>query len=105
VPGSSLVSHHLWGSAPHPKLVMDETDATPQDCLWETPHMAATNTPDRLDTIENRLRRLEELIDRREMREASVEPWRYLVRRQHAWAKAALCQRAKHDGPAARRVD
>jgi uncharacterized protein (DUF433 family) len=43
--------------------------------------------PDRLDTIEGRLRRLEERIDRREMREAAVEPWRYLVRRQHPWRK------------------
>ena len=46
-----------------------------------------TTTPDRLDTIESRLRRLEERIDRREMREAAVEPWQYLVRRQHPWRK------------------
>ncbi len=46
-----------------------------------------TPTPDRLDTIESRLRRLEERIDRREMREAAVEPWQYLVRRQHPWRK------------------
>ena len=46
-----------------------------------------THTPDRLDTIESRLRRLEERIDRREMREAPVEPWQYLVRRQHPWRK------------------
>ena len=46
-----------------------------------------THTPDRLDTIETRLRRLEERIDRREMREAAVEPWQYLVRRQHPWRK------------------
>lgn len=44
-----------------------------------------THTPDRLDTIESRLRRLEERIDRREMREVAVEPWQYLVRRQHPW--------------------
>jgi len=44
-----------------------------------------THTPDRLDTIESRLRRLEERIDRREMREAAVEPWQHLVRRQHPW--------------------
>jgi hypothetical protein len=43
------------------------------------------NTPGRLDTIESRLRRLEELVDRKDMREVAVEPWRYLVRRQHAW--------------------
>ena len=51
--------------------------------------MAENNihTPDRLDTIESRLRRLEEMIDRREMREAAVEPWQYLVRRQHPWRK------------------
>ena len=51
--------------------------------------MTANNvpTPDRLDTIESRLRRLEERIDRREMREAAVEPWQYLVRRQHPWRK------------------
>ena len=46
-----------------------------------------TETPDRLNTIESRLRRLEERIDRREMREAAVEPWQYLVRRQHPWRK------------------
>ena len=46
-----------------------------------------TYTPDRLDTIESRLRRLEERIERREMREAAVEPWQYLVRRQHPWRK------------------
>src|SRR5437016_13120656 len=51
--------------------------------------MAENNihTSDRLDTIESRLRRLEEMIDRREMREAAVEPWQYLVRRQHPWRK------------------
>ncbi|HTU16872.1 MAG TPA: hypothetical protein VMG10_02320 [Gemmataceae bacterium] len=49
--------------------------------------MAENNTTmlNRLDTIENRLRRLEERIERREPREASVEPWLYLVRRQHPW--------------------
>ena len=46
-----------------------------------------THTSERLDTIESRLRRLEEMIDRREMREAAVEPWQYLVRRQHPWRK------------------
>ena len=46
-----------------------------------------THTPDRLDTIESRLRRLEERLDRKEMREAAVEPWQYLVRRQHPWRK------------------
>ena len=46
-----------------------------------------TDTSERLDTIESRLRRLEEMIDRREMREAAVEPWQYLVRRQHPWRK------------------
>jgi uncharacterized protein (DUF433 family) len=44
-----------------------------------------THTLDRLDTIESRLRRLEERIERREIREAAVEPWQYLVRRQHSW--------------------
>ena len=46
-----------------------------------------TNTPDRLDTIESRLRRLEEMIERSAMREAAVEPWQYLVRRAHPWRK------------------
>src|SRR3984893_9735854 len=46
-----------------------------------------THSPDRLDTIESRLRRLEEIIDRREMRETAVEPWQHLVRRQHPWRK------------------
>ena len=44
-------------------------------------------TPDRLDTIESRLSRLEEMIDRREMRETAVESWQYLVRRRHPWRK------------------
>jgi len=44
-----------------------------------------TNTLERLDAIENRLRRLEERIERREPREAAVEPWEHLVRRQHPW--------------------
>jgi uncharacterized protein (DUF433 family) len=43
--------------------------------------------PDRLDAIESRVRRLEEMIEPREMREAVVEPWQYLVRRQHPWRK------------------
>ncbi len=49
--------------------------------------MSENNTTllDRLDTLENRLRRLEEKIDRREMREAAVPPWQYLVRRPHPW--------------------
>ena len=49
--------------------------------------MGQTNaiTPERLDTIESRLRRLEEIIERREIREAPVEPWQHLVRRQHPW--------------------
>ena len=49
--------------------------------------MAENNTMmlDRLDTIEERLRRLEEKIDRREMREAAIPPWQYLVHRQHPW--------------------
>jgi hypothetical protein len=51
--------------------------------------MTETNThmPDRLDTIEMRLRRLEEIIDRKEMREIPVEPWQFLVRRHHPWRK------------------
>jgi uncharacterized protein (DUF433 family) len=44
-----------------------------------------TNPLDRLDTIESRLRRLEEKIEQRELREAAVPPWQYLVRRQHPW--------------------
>jgi hypothetical protein len=43
------------------------------------------NSPGRLDTIESRLRRLEELIDGKETREAAVAPWQHLVRRQHPW--------------------
>ncbi len=45
------------------------------------------HTPDRLDTIESRLRRLEERIARREPREAAVEPWQHLVRRPHPWRR------------------
>lgn len=44
-----------------------------------------TNTLERLDTIEDRLRRLEERLDRKEMREAAVQPWQFLVLRQHPW--------------------
>ena len=44
-------------------------------------------TPDRLDSIESRLRRLEERIDGKEMRETAVEPWQYLIRRRHPWRK------------------
>jgi uncharacterized protein (DUF433 family) len=49
--------------------------------------MAENNTSmlERLDTIEDRLRRLEERLDRKDMREAAVQPWQYLVRRQHPW--------------------
>lgn len=49
--------------------------------------MAENNSSmlDRLDTIEHRLRRLEERLDRKDMREAAVQPWQYLVRRQHPW--------------------
>ena len=43
------------------------------------------NPPDRIDALESRLRRLEQLIDGKETREAAVEPWLYLVRRQHPW--------------------
>jgi uncharacterized protein (DUF433 family) len=46
-----------------------------------------THIPDRLDTIESRLRRLEERIDHREMLEGAVKAWQYLVRRPHAWRK------------------
>lgn len=44
-----------------------------------------TITPARLDAIETRLRRLEERVGQREPREVAVEPWHYLVRRQHPW--------------------
>jgi hypothetical protein len=49
--------------------------------------MAENNTMilDRLESIENHLRRLEQKIDRKEMREAAVQPWQHLVRRQHPW--------------------
>jgi hypothetical protein len=44
-------------------------------------------TSNRLASIETRLRRLEQWIDQREAREVAVEPWQYLVRRQHPWRK------------------
>ncbi len=49
--------------------------------------MAENNndSTDRFDSIEGRLRRLEELMDGKETRESAVEPWQYLVRRQHPW--------------------
>jgi hypothetical protein len=43
------------------------------------------NTSSRLDTIENRLRRLEDLVNGKDGHEVSVEPWQFLVRRQHPW--------------------
>lgn len=46
-----------------------------------------THSADRLTTIESRLRRLEERMERRDNREAAVEPWQYLVRRRHPWRK------------------
>src|SRR5262249_44091151 len=46
-----------------------------------------TVTSDRLDMIERRLQRLEEMIERKELREVAVEPWQYLVRCQHPWRK------------------
>src|SRR5882757_7106914 len=51
--------------------------------------MVRNNIPtgERLDTIESRLRRLEEKMDRSEWRETAVEPWLFLVRRQHPWRK------------------
>jgi uncharacterized protein (DUF433 family) len=62
----------LWGHQPHRSQDMTENNA---------------HTPDRLATIEGRLRRLEERMDRKEMPEVAVEPWQYLVRRQHPWRK------------------
>jgi uncharacterized protein (DUF433 family) len=44
-----------------------------------------TSLLDHLVTIESHLRRLEEKIDRRDMREAPVQPWQYLVHRAHPW--------------------
>jgi hypothetical protein len=46
-----------------------------------------TSTLDRLDQIETRLSRLEQIIHQRETRETIVEPWRHLVRRRHPWRK------------------
>jgi uncharacterized protein (DUF433 family) len=49
--------------------------------------MAENNSTmlDRLDAIDERLRRLEEKLDRRELCETPVQPWQYLVRRPHPW--------------------
>ncbi len=46
-----------------------------------------THTPDRLDSFEKRLCQLEERVNRRELREQVVEPWKHLVRRQHPWRR------------------
>ena len=43
------------------------------------------NVSGRLDTIEGRLSRLEELVHQNEARERAVEPWHFLVRRRHSW--------------------
>ena len=43
------------------------------------------NVSGRLDTIEGRLSRLEELVHQNEPRETAVEPWHFLVRRRHSW--------------------
>src|SRR2546423_16267 len=56
-------------------------------------NMANTNTadmPERLKKIEGRLLLLETMLGngkRAEEREAAVEPWRFLVRRDHPWRK------------------
>jgi uncharacterized protein (DUF433 family) len=50
------------------------------------------NTPDCLKTTESPVRLLENSLDRSEMREAAVEPWRYLVRRQHSWRQQLYVQ-------------
>ena len=64
-----------------------------------------TLTPDRLDQIESRLRRLEEKMERREMREAAVEAVAISGPPAASLAKAAVPQRTKPDGPAAGWVD
>jgi uncharacterized protein (DUF433 family) len=49
-----------------------------------------TTQSDRLKRIEDRLVRLEGMLrreDTRALRENAVEPWRFLVRRQHPWRK------------------
>lgn len=47
---------------------------------------------DRLNTIEERLYRLEKRIDCGERREKAVQPWRYLVRRSHPWRQQLYLQ-------------
>ena len=47
-----------------------------------------TRKPDRLKIIEDHLLRLEEMLQKRtQPRETMVEPWQFLVRRQHPWRK------------------
>ena len=49
-----------------------------------------TNGRDRLKKIEDRLVRLETVLDKQkriEAQETAVEPWRFLVRRLHPWRK------------------
>ena len=65
----------------------------------------SVTTPDRLTAIENRLRRLEERIDRKEGREAPVRPWQHLVRRRHPWRNqlyVKLKRRLPHNTSAGR---
>ncbi|HEV8060128.1 MAG TPA: hypothetical protein VGP68_09655 [Gemmataceae bacterium] len=83
----------MWRRKLHTKLELIDLDMQPKESLWwrylrRSKHMAENNhSPDRLDMIESRLRRLEEGIDRGPTRESAVETWQYLVRRQHPWRK------------------
>jgi uncharacterized protein (DUF433 family) len=47
--------------------------------------MQQTTTPDRLDSIEARLSRLEQKV--KDLAETPVEPWQHLVQRRHAWRR------------------
>jgi hypothetical protein len=61
----------------------------------------APNEPDRLRNIEDRLARLEVLLwldvlrdkhSRIAAKETAIDPWRFLVRRQHPWRKQLYLQ-------------
>ncbi len=50
----------------------------------------ATTIPDRFEEIQDRLSRIEAILHQKQcsdLNEEEIEPWQFLVRRQHSWRK------------------